>query len=241
MREIFVRQEENEEVFIEIDLNAYAFSKKFSWLFSLFIKFDAKDESQDGFEEFLETKEALIIILEHNEQAKYVGSRMLDGWSELYFYADDSKGLDSTIAKILKPSNYIYESSVVRDSKWDFHHKNLSPTELEECHIQSQKIIFMLEEEEDDLEVIRPVEHYISFTTPTQKERFITNLALEGFSFKDEISSDEFEHGVALVKEHKVTSDELTKVINELFVEIKKENGFYEGWSTILANEVDNV
>ncbi|WP_457747443.1 DUF695 domain-containing protein [Sulfurimonas sp.] len=239
MREIFVRQEGSEKVFIEIDLNAYAFSKKFSWLFSLFVKFDSIDESQEGYEEFLETKESLIITLEHNEKAKYVGSRVVDGWSEFYFYAQDSKGLNSIVSKILQESNYVFESNVVRDSKWDFHHKNLAPTELEECHIQSEKIIFMLEEEGDDLECIRPVEHYISFTTPTQKERFLQNLLLEGFHFKDDISSDDFEHGVALTKEHKVTSMELKKVIDELFLEVKKEQGFYEGWSTVLANEVE--
>jgi len=237
-REVFVREEDGQKIYVELDINAYAFSQKFSWLFSVFIKFDALDESQEGFEEFLETKEALIIALEHSQKAKYVGSRIVDGWSELYFYADDSKGLDATVAKILKPSNYIYESSVVRDSKWDFHYKNLSPTELEEYHMQSQKIIFMLEEEDDDLEVIRPVEHYISFATPTQKERFLENLTLEGFSFKDDISADDFENGIALIKEHKVTPDALKKVIDELFVEIKKEQGFYEGWSTVLAKEL---
>jgi regulator of RNase E activity RraB len=237
MREFFSRVEDGCEIIVETDLNAYAYSKKYAWLLSIFIKFDAADETQEGFEEFLETKESLIIALEHDEKAKYVGSRLVDGWSELYFYADDSKGLDKIVANILAPSNYVYESHTVRDTKWDFHYKNLTPNERELAHIQSDKIIYLLEEEGDDLKAVRPVEHYISFDTPTQKEKFVEKLDSKDFILKDEISSDEFENGIALVKEHAVTKEAVKTVVEELFELIKEENGYYEGWSTTLANE----
>jgi len=237
MREYFTRIEDNNTIHIEIDLNAFGFSSNNPWLFSVFIKFDGLDESISGFEEFLETKESLIISLEHEDKAKYVGTRNVDGWSEIYFYAKDSKELERIAQHILKETTYIYESSVVRDTKWDFHHKNLTPSELEQCHIQSEKIIFMLKEEEDDLSKVRSVEHYISFELPTQKNRFVNTLNIEGYSLKDEISSEEFEHGVALVKEHNVQSETLKEEIDKLFVEIKKCQGYYEGWSTTLAEE----
>ena len=239
MRELFTRIEDKTPVYIEIDMNAYAYSSDNPWLFSVFIKFDGVDESAQGFEEFLETKEALIIALDHNERARYVGSRHVDGWSELYFYANDSKDLETAVTKILASTHYLHESSVVRDSKWDFHHKNLKPSELELCHIESEKIIFMLQEEDDDLEVVRPVEHYISFELPTQKNRFINTLDIEGYTLKDEISSEEFEHGIALVKEHNVTSETVREEVSALFEIIKKNQGFYEGWSTVLASELE--
>jgi hypothetical protein len=237
MREYFTRVEDGNRIIVETDLNAYAYSNKYAWLLSIFIKFDAADETSEGFEEFLETKESLIITLEHDKKAKYVGGRVVDGWSELYFYADESKGLDKLVAKILAPSNYRYESHTVRDSKWDFHHKNLTPNELELAHIQSDKIIYLLEEEGDELEKVRPVEHYVSFDTPTQKERFLEALDEEKFALKDEISSDEFENGIALQKEHAVTQEAVREAVEELFEMIKSENGYYEGWSTTLAKE----
>ncbi len=239
MREFFQRVEDGNVVNIEVDMSAYGYSQKFSWLLSVFVKFDAQKGEDEAFENFLETKESLIIALEHAEKAKYVGMRMTDGWSEFYFYADSSEELDNIVAQMLKPSNYMYESNVVKDNKWDFHYKNLSPSELELAHMQSEKIIFLLEEEEDDLDVVRAVEHYLSFTTPTQKNRFVNTLDIEGFSFKDDIESDEFEHGIALVKNHDVTSDEVKKNVKILFEAVKKEKGFYEGWSTVLAQEVE--
>jgi len=189
----------------------------------------------EGYEEFLETKEALIIALENEDKVKYVGTRIVDGWSEIYFYSQESKSLESTVSQILQPSNYVYESSVVRDTKWDFHHKNLIPSELEQCHIESEKIIFMLEEEGDTLETPRPVEHYLSFELPTQKNRFINTLELEGYKLKDEISSEEFANGIALVKEHAVTSQSIQEEVSTVFEAVKKCQGYYEGWSTTLV------
>jgi len=239
MREVFSRVEDASEVSIEVNLDVEESKDMNPWLFSIFVKYEGFDESQDGFEEFLETKEALIIALEYQDRAIYVGSRVVDGWSEFYFYAYDSKKLDAIVNKILAPSNYVYESNVVRDTKWGFYESQLLPTELELHNIQSAKIIFLLKEEGDDISVPRVVEHYVSFETPTQKNRFINTLDIEGFSFKDELDSDEFENGIALVKIHAVSYDEVSKVVAELFEVVKKNNAYYEGWSTILASEVD--
>jgi len=237
MRELFKRLEDENIVDIEVDLNALAYSNAYSWLFSVFIKFDASGKNAMDFEEYLETKESLIISLESQDRAKYVGSRIVDGWNELYFYAKDSKTLDGIVSKILTTSNYIYESNVVKDTRWDFHYKNLCPSELELAHIQSEKVIFLLEEEGDDLEKQRVVEHYVSFELPTQKNRFLNTLNIDGFSFKDDISTQEFEYGVALEKTHNVTRDEVKNIVEELFKEVKKFQGYYEGWSTALVED----
>jgi regulator of RNase E activity RraB len=190
-----------------------------------------------GYEEFLETKEALIIALEHNDVAKYVGSRVTDGWSELYFYALDSQGLDAITAHILKDGAYQYETSVVRDSKWDFHYKNLLPNDLEVADIQSREIINLLREEGDALEKVREIEYYLSFATPTQKERYIAEHIPEGFAFKDEVSSEEFVNGIALSKEDAVNEKQLLHNVEKLYESVKKVHGYYEGWSTTLVTK----
>jgi len=239
MREIFIRSEEQGSVHIEVDMNAYAFVKRYPWLLSIFIKFDAFDESREGFEEFLETKESLIITLESHERAKYVGMRVVDGWSELYFYADDSKEMSNMVAKIMASVNYKYESSIVRDAKWDFHHKNIYPTELELTHIESEKIIFLLQEEEDDISQPREIEHYVSFDTPTQKERFLSDLGSLDFSLKDEIDSESFDNGLALVKIHAPSSEIVRAEVEALYGVLKKYQGYYEGWSTTLIEDAE--
>ena len=235
MREIFKRVQDSCEMIIETNLEALNAKDMSPWLFSVFLKQDAS--SDEKYEEFLETKESLIIALELQDRATFVGSRLFDGWIELYFYAMDSKKLDAIASKILTPSSYVYESNVVRDTKWNFYEKELYPSELEFCHIESDKIIFMLEEEDDDLSIKRDVEHYLSFETPSQKDRFLDNLNIEGMKFKDEISSDEFDNGIALLKVHAPTQKEVSQVINEIYAKVKEYGGYYEGWSTTLATK----
>jgi len=237
MREIFQREDNDTFVQIEVDVDAVECKDDCPWLFSAFIKHNGFEENQDKYEVFLETKESLIIALEYEDMSKYVGSRVVDGWSELYFYAPSSKELNSMVSAVLKSTGYVYESNVVRDTKWDFYLSQLFPTELEFHHIISAKIINQLQEEGDILNLAREVEHYVSFETPTQKERFVNTLNLDGFVYKDDIATDEFKHGVALVKTHSITYDEMKQVVDTLYLQIKKEQGFYEGWSTILVKD----
>ena len=238
MREIFTRVEDDgSQLSVEIEMDAPQYKDEFSWLFSVFVKYDGLDDSSESYEEFLETKESLIIGIEYEDKAKYLGSRIVDGWSEFYFCASSAKDLNSMVTAMLKDTGYAYESNIIKDKKWNFYETQLSPTELELAHIQSEKIIFLLQEEEEDLTIVRPVEHYLTFETPTQKNRFLNTFDLEGFSFKDELDAEEFEHGVAFVKEHAVTSDEVRKVVDVLYESVKKEGGFYEGWSTTLVSD----
>ena len=237
MREIFKRDLDGEEIYIEVVLDANRYKSNNPWLVSVFIKYNGLDDSSQAYEEFLETKESLIIAVEYDDKAKYLGMRVIDGWSELYFCASTAKEFNSMITTMLKNTNYIYESNIIKDKKWNFYETQLFPTALEEAYIQSAKIIFLLEEEGDNLEALRDVEYYISFETPTSKDRFIDELNLDGFSFKDEISSEEFPYGVAIVKEHQISEDILKNNINEVFEFMKKYGAFYEGWSTTLAIE----
>ncbi|MEA2099609.1 MAG: DUF695 domain-containing protein [Campylobacterota bacterium] len=235
MRDFFKRVEDGSEVNIEVVLDAGKYKEDMPWLFSVFVKYDVLDSSSESYEEFLETKESLIIGIEYEDKAKYLGTKIVDGWSEFYFCASSAKELNSMVTAMLKDTGYVYESNIVKDKKWGFYETQLFPTALELAHIQSAKIIFLLQEEEDVLTTPRVVEHYLSFETPTSKNRFINTLDIDGFSFKDDIDSDEFEHGIVLVKEHAVTEDEVQKVVDELFEAVKKEGGFYEGWSTTLV------
>lgn len=231
MREVFDRKSEDGVISIEVELDAMDNKDKFSWLFGLFLKPLESNEEINALELFLELKESIIIMLDG--RAIYAGSRVVDGWHELYFYAKDPKGLEADAMKMVDGCKS--ESSVVKDTKWEFYAKELYPSELEFCNIESTKIIFLLEEEGDNLAVPREVEHYASFDTSTQKERFVNHALDAGFIFKDDISSEEFEHGVALTKEHSLVGKVVDGVVAELFELAKKEHGYYEGWSTTLC------
>lgn len=237
MREIFNRVEDEQKVSIEVYLDAKENQEENPWIFSVFIKFNTSNSSDEELEDFFETKESLIIALEHENRATYVGSRLVGDWSEIYFYAKESKELDAITSKMLKPMGYIYESNVARDKDWEFFNYNIFPTDLELALMQSSEIILLMQEEGDDVSAPREVEHYASFDMKGQKERFIEKAQEIGFKFKDDISSEEFDFGVAFTKEHNLTLQELEQTITPFLELIKQEHGEYELWSTVLQEK----
>ena len=237
MREIFTRTEDNQIVRIEVNLEAKECKELNPYILSVFIKYDALNDDNDGLEEFFEIKESLIIALELDEKTVYVGNRLVGEWSEIYFYSQESKGLETKVAQILKPTKYMNESNVVKDSQWEFFEYNIFPNDLELCLMQSQKIVEHMQDEGDNIEISREVEHYASFETPTQKQRFVENAEQNGFTFKADIEDEDIKYGVALTKEHNLSEDDIKKTIMQIHEYIKQENGEYELWSTTFKGD----
>lgn len=225
MREIFFRTIDNELIEIECNCDITK-DREHIYLYSLFVKIP-KDDSFE-YEEFLDIKESLIATF---DDVLYVGSRYIDGWSELYFYVKEAKNIDKQVLAFFKDSFYKYESSITKDAKWDFCFKYLTPNELESLLIESQKIVDECVLEGDNIDNSREVEHYAVFETRSQMDRFIKNAQQLGYVFKDELEIESY--GVALTKFQ--TLRELDKSIKELLELAKKEHGSYELWSSILV------
>jgi regulator of RNase E activity RraB len=225
MLEKYIDAEEGFDIEVELDIDEDV--QTYPWLYSLFIEGRLEDAS----------KEEVISVVEKKPFVKYVGMRFIEGWSELYFYSMNSKDIQKEINSYLQTNSYKFEGGVIKDTKWEFYRGNLEPSELEFFMIESQKIVDMLVEEGDDISKKREVEHYVMFDTQTQLERFIDASKAEGFEFKDEISSDECEHGVALTKLHDLEYKTLLENISTLLSLSNKEHGSYELWSTTLAED----
>ena len=108
---------------------------------------------------------------------------------------------------------------------------------MEVYFLESQKIIALLKDEGDDLTQEREVEHYAMFDTDSQKQRFLDAIVLKGFTFKDDLATQECAHGVALIKKHALDDESITEVVKELYESVKKEHGYYELWSTTLVEK----
>ncbi|WP_226962093.1 hypothetical protein [Sulfurimonas marina] len=63
MTQQYYKQEDGQKIYTEVNLNAFAYSQKYSWLFSVFIKFDLEDKAQEEYEEFLDTKASIIMSI----------------------------------------------------------------------------------------------------------------------------------------------------------------------------------
>ncbi len=220
-------------IFIEVNLGEIRQEKDLKYLVSVFVKFDAMHEEIDSIEEFLEFKEKLLDSVAN--EAVYIGMRVVDGWSEFYFYSKESKGIEQKVSAIFSGSGYVYEVSITKDDKWKFYYEDLFPSDLEMFLIYSKKIVLQMMGEGDDLSRPREVEHYVSFDTQSQKERFLKEIESAGFRYKDDVDNKELAHAVAITKEHALDQDTLRENIETLLRFIKKDHGRYELWSAPLA------
>lgn len=193
-----------------------------------FIKFDGDDEELLLIEQRLLEKSTKLNL-------DYVGWRLIDGWLEFYFYAEQAKGFENALNDALKPQ-YQFESGNRKDKKYETYYKMLMPNDKEYHNIQSEEIIADLEEAGDDLEAEHRIEYHAMFMTSTQRKRFIEEIEEAGFSFLqdflDEKAEDDFVYGVVFTKLSPVSIEILNKHTKEIFPLIKQEHGRYEGWGT---------
>lgn len=247
MREYYTQVEEGASAKIEVELDAQSMIEDkilYPWLYTVFIKL--KNPMQSGLadedeEDLLaECKDRLAIKLQEKEQAVYVGSKIISGWYELYFYLQDPKGIENKTKEMLSAFGYKYESNAVKDKNWKLYEVNLYPNLLQSHHIQSRQIIEEIQEEGDDITKPREVEHYILFQTPSLREKFVHVLEEKGLTCKGDFERDdeEFVYGVAVSVTQTIDEETMNKT-TDMFMELcALHHGYYEGWSTSMADDV---
>lgn len=211
----------------------------YPWLLWTFIKIKAPDNeglwNPNEEETLLDLLDGLLSHLQRLDLYP-VGFIVREGWMELYSYATQPKRYENAVAEVLKPSAYMYENGSRRDSKWEFYRYSLYPDALTWLYIQSDDTIEALETEGDTLEQSREAEHYIFAQTQAQRERMIGALEAEGFTCKEQVENrDEAYAFVAvMVYAHNMQSQEIYRIVEQVYAIVSKEHGHYEGWSTTL-------
>ncbi len=65
----------------------------------------------------------------------------------------------------------------------------------------------------------------------------VSSLSSHGFSLKEEVGDNEsdYAYGAVLVKTEPVTPEQVEETTAVLFDAALEQHGYYEGWSTVLA------
>lgn len=244
MIEYYIQHHENESpVRIDVDLSLAdelpLIGKPL--LLWVFIKLKEPDDAgicrEPECSRLQQMREAIESALKTHVGARFSGSRMSDGWCELYFYARSGKGLTSIVGQILEPfDGYAFDTGSSRDEKCEHYENELYPDTLMLHQIQNRHIIEELREAGDDLDAEREVEHYLFFQLEGQAERAVRELEVSGYRLKDVVEEEgEYAHGRIVVRVQDVTEARMMETVEELLETVIKEHGIYEGWSTVLA------
>ncbi len=182
-------------------------------------------------------RESLTEALRERVGAVFSGSRMSEGWFEIYFYARTGKKLTAIAGEVLNRfEGYTFDTGSSRDESWEHYHNELYPDTLSLHQIQSRQIINELIEAGDDITMAREVEHYLFFQIPSQADRAVEKLLHTGYDLKETVEQEgDYPYGRVLVKHQEVTEASMEESVGEMLEAAYIEHGLYEGWSTTVA------
>jgi len=233
--------EEGDPVVVEVDLDFDPPSDDVVWMLWAFVplKTPLERDGCSAAERVVldEIRRGLSEVLELRNGALYAGTRFVDGWAELYFYAAWSKGAEKQFRDAFKQHGYErIEYGANRDTHHRFYHETLRPDAYELQQIRDREILRQLEEEGDDLDAVRPVEHYLFFQTETAMRRCALAMAADADSVETGLQEDgRYPHGLLLRIEHDCRPETLARVTRPFLDTAEREHGIYLGWSTTLA------
>ncbi len=219
---------------VELDLMDEAPQEERPWLLWLFIKYDTLDDPLEAFTRHL------IDSLKTSVDAAFAARIIKEGWVEFYFYAPSSKRFENISSEVMNAhGGYAYERGSSRDGKWEMYIDNLYPDPYGLLSIQNRQTIAALIEAGDDLTLSREIEHYLFFQTKSSMERAVAQLATHGFMNKEFVQDDEsdYSYGVILTQNDAVSPEAIKESTTLLYETAIQEHGYYEGWSTVLAED----
>ncbi len=224
---------------VEMELFESAPQAERSYLLWLFVKHsDPIGETFGAFARDLEES------LKNAMDALFAGSISKEGWVELYFYAPEAKRFENLSSEVMaRHGGFAYERGVSRDTKWEMYLERLCPDPYALLRIQNRHTLDDLIEAGDNLASAREVEHYLFFQTRSAMERAVSSLSAHGFELKEEVKDDESEYayGAVVIKTESLTPEQVDETTALLYDAALEQHGYYEGWSTALAEETDGA
>ena len=122
---------------------------------------------------------------------RYVGRCVNDGRIDYIFYAPLVDGWDEIAASALKEfEHYEWTTGVHDEPDWATYVNFLYPDALGMLDIQNRRMLLRLEKMGDNTEALRPVQHWLEFSSTEGRDAFVREAAEQGFLPEAEYCGD---------------------------------------------------
>ena len=165
-----------------------------------------------------------------------------------YFYSQAPEALQERLSATWDSSmGYTYQVECSEDKPWNFFLKGLYPNIYEKQTIYNREILFACQENEDQVEVPRPIEHWLYFDTEQNMLSAIEKAAALGFTVysskkvvPEEGKEVQEDLGYCLILSKENTPIDIDGDTWDLIDIALDTHGGYDGWETILVKEKSN-
>ena len=165
-----------------------------------------------------------------------------------YFYSQAPEALQERLSATWDTSmGYTYQVECSEDKQWNFFLKGLYPNIYEKQTIYNREILSACEQHDDQVEVPRPIEHWLYFDTEQDMLSAIEKAAALGFTVysSEKVEAEEGEEdledlGYRLILSKENTPIDIDGDTWDLIDIALDTHGNYDGWETILVTEKTN-
>ena len=165
-----------------------------------------------------------------------------------YFYTQAPELLQERLKATWDTSmGYTYQVECSEDKPWNFFLKGLYPNIYEKQTIYNREILSACQENEDQVEVPRPIEHWLYFDTEQDMLSAIEKAAALGFTVysSEKVVPEEGKEvqedlGYCLILSKENTPIDIDGDTWDLIDIALDTHGGYDGWETILVKEKSN-
>ena len=165
-----------------------------------------------------------------------------------YFYSQAPEALQERLSATWDSSmGYTYQVDCSEDKQWNFFLKGLYPNIYEKQTIYNREILYACQENEDQVEVPRPIEHWLYFDTEQDMLSAIEKAAALGFTVysSEKVVPEEGKEvqedlGYCLILSKENTPIDIDGDTWDLIDIALDTHGNYDGWETILVKEKTN-
>ena len=165
-----------------------------------------------------------------------------------YFYSQAPEALQERLSATWDSSmGYSYQVESSEDKSWNFFLKGLYPNIYEKQTIYNREILYACQENDDQVEVPRPIEHWLYFDTEQDMLTAIEKAAALGFTVysSEKVVPEEGKEvqedlGYCLILSKENTPIDIDGDTWDLIDIALDTHGGYDGWETILVKEKSN-
>ena len=165
-----------------------------------------------------------------------------------YFYSKAPEALQERLSATWDSEfGYTYQVECSEDKPWNFFLKGLYPNIYEKQTIYNREILYACQENDDQVEVPRPIEHWLYFDTEQDMLSAIEKAAALGFTVysSEKVVPEEGKEvqedlGYCLILSKENTPVQIDGDTWDLIDIALDTHGGYDGWETILVKEKTN-
>ena len=184
--------------------------------------------SQEEYDDLVELEDAVTAAIAKHSPTTYVGRNTSHGNRDLYFYTNDPQRFEwAARAAMTGFSAYRFEAGTRRDAEWSTYFDFLYPSSWDRQLMGNRRVVSMLEEQGDDVNAPREIDHLVVFADASSSQAFCTIVESLGYEVISATPDDQ-DHRVNFKRVDRPAA--IDDVVHELYTVALEHGGDYDGW-----------